>query len=68
MEIISNFFNAPCMGCAERTPTCHGACERYNVWRVKTAEMRRRAYEADHITDCFSTYHEMQLEMRSRKK
>jgi len=56
------------MGCAERTPTCHGACERYNVWRVKTAEMRRKAYEAEHITDCHSTYHEMQLEMRSRKK
>ena len=29
----SNHIKVPCRGCADRTPGCHGGCERYGEFR-----------------------------------
>lgn len=39
----------PCKGCSERTETCHGACERYNEYRIKERKYRREQYMKDTV-------------------
>lgn len=49
--------NSPCKGCTERTPTCHGSCERYSKFRreldeikaIKNAENDYRGYIEDAV-------------------
>ena len=41
--------NAPCKGCSDREPGCHGRCEKYAKWVepiVKAREARKQRNEA----------------------
>lgn len=33
---------SPCMGCPDRTATCHGSCERYAAFRAQCEELYRQ--------------------------
>lgn len=45
---------APCMKCLERTPECHGKCEKYEAYRIlnneflKSLREEKRKYEKIH--------------------
>ena len=34
----------PCAGCGERSPTCHGGCERYKAWKYKRSEIMLKVH------------------------
>lgn len=34
---------APCKGCQERTPGCHGSCEDYIAWKAALEELKQIA-------------------------
>ena len=36
---------APCKGCADRYPACHGECENYKSWRERLDEVNQRRKE-----------------------
>lgn len=46
-KVMPTKYNCPCKGCSERTETCHGACERYNEYRIKERDYRREQYIKD---------------------
>lgn len=37
---------APCMGCPDRTPECHGQCERYKAFKAEKAKANAQEREA----------------------
>ena len=34
---------SPCKDCPNRHPTCHGGCDKYNEWRIRLHEAKRRS-------------------------
>lgn len=50
---------APCMGCPDRTPECHGQCERYKAFQEEKrkeyalkVEQKERETPTDNKTRC----------------
>lgn len=37
---------APCKDCQDRSPTCHGKCERYAEYAKYCAELNERRYKS----------------------
>ena len=35
---------APCRDCRERTPECHGVCERYQAYADENRKLREKRY------------------------
>lgn len=50
--------NPPCMNCAERSVTCHAACERYGEYRreidSRSAEARKADPAKEFISDSYA--------------
>lgn len=44
-NLYGNKDSAPCYGCTDRSPGCHGSCEKYTAWKAekdaKNAECMR---------------------------
>lgn len=60
---------APCRDCQERTPECHGCCERYKAYRAaKDKETQNRGRERDAaVATILSTYRMKERNPAKRK-
>ena len=44
MEMFMYNGKAPCYGCAERKPNCHGTCPKYIEWKNALQKKKDAAY------------------------
>lgn len=43
--MLTRRISSPCMGCEDREPGCHGACEEYLAYKDHVAALNRAVYE-----------------------
>lgn len=56
---------APCKNCPDRTPSCHGSCDKYKEW-VKSRELSIQQ-KCDKLIEAY-TAHNMSVARARRRK
>jgi len=60
---------APCWGCQDREPGCHGRCEKYREYAEKNREARKRRLEnAEAVNSVIQSQKRMARRVKQKKR
>ena len=60
--------NPPCKDCPDRTPGCHGSCERYREFRAQQVELANKKQAYRQKIDMFKDVQRPQCRVFDAKK